>query len=101
MTYSIDILRAPDKFLERLSKQQPSDAEAIEVALDGLADIPRPPGCKPLKGYPGVWRMRVGNYRVCYQVEDGELLVLVITISTRDDVYDANHIRITKSKCFV
>ena len=37
----------------------------------------------------GIWRIRVGNYRVCYQVDDGELLILVITISTRDDVYRA------------
>ncbi|HZK35479.1 MAG TPA: type II toxin-antitoxin system RelE/ParE family toxin [Aeromicrobium sp.] len=87
MSYSIEILRAADKFLDKLSQQQPSDAEAIEVAIDGLGDVPRPRGCKPLKGYSGIWRIRVGDYRVCYQVDDGELLVLVITISTRDDVY--------------
>jgi len=87
VSYSIEILRAADKFLDKLSQQQPSDAEAIEVAIDGLGDVPRPHGCKPLKGYSGIWRIRVGDYRVCYRVDDGELLVLVITISTRDDVY--------------
>ena len=89
MSYSIEILRAADKFLDRLSRQQPSDAEAIEVAIENLRNSPRPPGCKPLKCYSDLWRIRVGNYRVCYQVEDAELLVVVITISTRDAVYDA------------
>jgi mRNA interferase RelE/StbE len=34
-----------------------------------------------------VWRIRVGGYRVCYTIDDGELVILVVTISTRDDVY--------------
>lgn len=89
MSYSIEILRVADKFLDKLSKQRPSDAEAIEVAIEALGRTPRPHGCTPLKGYSGIWRIRVGNYRVCYQVDDGELLTLVITISTRDDVYGA------------
>ena len=89
MSYPIEILRAADKFPDKLNKQQPSEADAIEVAIDGLSDTPRPHGRKPLKGYSGIWRIRVGNYRVCYQVDDGELLILVITISTRDDVYEA------------
>lgn len=89
MIHSIEILRSADKFLDQLSKAQPSDAEAIEIAVAALADDPRPPGSKILKGYSRVWRIRVGNYRVCYQVDDGQLLILVITISTRDDVYQA------------
>jgi len=87
--YSIEILRAADKFLAKLSRGQPSDADAIEDAIEELGGDPRPPGCTPLKGHSGIWRIRVGNYRVCYQVDDGRLLVLVITISTRDNVYDA------------
>ena len=89
MSYPIEILRAAGKFLDKLSKQQPSDAEAIEEAIEGLGETPRPPGCKPLKGFSGIWRIRVGNYRVCYQVDESMLLVLVVTISTRDKVYDA------------
>ncbi|HUG50376.1 MAG TPA: type II toxin-antitoxin system RelE/ParE family toxin [Terrimesophilobacter sp.] len=60
----------------------------MEDAIGALAEEPRPHGCKALKGYPGVWRIRIGNYRVCYEVDDGKLTVLVITISTRDDVYE-------------
>lgn len=88
MPYSIEILRAADKFLDKLSKQQPSDAEAIEEAIEQLGETPRPPGCKPLKGYSGIWRIRVGSYRVCYQVDESVLLILVVTISTRDKVHD-------------
>lgn len=89
MSYSIEILRAADKFLDKLSKQQPSDAEAIEDAIEVLGETPRPPGCKSLKGYSGIWRIRVGNYRVCYQIDEHVLVILVVTISTRDKVYDA------------
>lgn len=87
MTYSIDILRNADKFLAKLEKAQPADAQAIDDAIEALAEDPRPPSCIRLKGYSDVWRVRVGNYRVCYQIDDGKLVVLVITISTRDDVY--------------
>lgn len=70
MSYSIEILQAADKFLNKLSKQQPSDAEAIEEAIEALGETPRSPGCRSLKGYSNIWRIRVGNYRVCYQVDE-------------------------------
>ncbi len=88
MTYAIEILRSADKFLEKLSRQQPHDAAAIEDAIEDLGDEPRPHGSTTLKGYSGIWRVRVGNYRVCYRIEDRQLLILVITISTRDNVYE-------------
>jgi mRNA interferase RelE/StbE len=53
-----------------------------------LADDPSPAGCKPLIGIDSVWRIRVGNYRICYQIDDEVLLVLVVTLSSRDDVYE-------------
>lgn len=88
MPYSIEILRSADKFLDKLSRQQPSDAAAIEQAIENLSEQPRPHGRTALRRYPEVWRIRIGNYRVCYQVHDRQLLVLVITISTRDNVYE-------------
>lgn len=56
-----------------------------------LAEQPRPRGCRPLKGFDGVWRLRVGNDRTCCSDDDGQLVILVITISTRDDVYEIVH----------
>lgn len=88
MPYAIEILRSADRFLEKLSKHQPSDAAAVEGAIDRLSEQPRPPGSTALKGYAQIWRIRVGNYRVCYQIHDRQLLILVITISTRDNVYE-------------
>jgi mRNA interferase RelE/StbE len=76
------------EFLDKLSRQQLGDAEAIEDTIEALASEPRPSGCTPLKGYSGVWRVRVRGYRICYQLDDGKLIVLVLTISTRDDVYE-------------
>jgi mRNA interferase RelE/StbE len=87
VSYTIDILRSAEKFLDTLGRQQPADAEAIEDVIEALSDTPRPVGCRPLKGYADVWRVRVGNYRICYQIDDDRLLILVITISTRDNVY--------------
>lgn len=85
--YSISIVRSARKFLDRLARSKPRDAASIEDAIEALQDDPRPHGALPLKGYANVWRIRIGGYRACYTVDDGRLLVLVVTISTRDDVY--------------
>ncbi len=52
-----------------------------------LAEDPRPPSARALKGRPGL-RVRVGDYRVIYTVQDNVLLVVVITVGHRRDVYD-------------
>ncbi|MFC4000897.1 type II toxin-antitoxin system RelE/ParE family toxin [Prauserella oleivorans] len=90
MPYEIETSRSADKFLDKLAKGQPRDAEAIEDAIERLAEDPRPHGCITLSGADvrDVWRIRVGNYRICYQIDDGALYILVVTVSTRDDVYD-------------
>ena len=86
--YNLSVLRPAERFLDRLERSQPADLARIEDAIEELADDPRPSGCKPLTGYRNVWRHRVGNYRICCQIDDGQLVVLAITISTRDDVYE-------------
>lgn len=87
MPYSIEILRPVGKFLDKLARSQPKHAELLEDAIEDLATDPRPPGCEPLTGISGVWRIRVGNYRICYTIDDGRLHILVVTVSTRDGVY--------------
>ncbi len=52
-----------------------------------LGENPHPAGCTPLKGLSGVWRMRVGDYRICYTADHSVLIVLVLLVHTRDDVY--------------
>ena len=52
-----------------------------------LAAIPRPPGCKILKGTEKSWRIRIGNYRLIYEIDDSAQAVIVIKIAHRSDVY--------------
>ena len=54
-----------------------------------FAENPRPPGCKKLQGYKDQWRIRVGDYRVLYIIDDAELLVEVTRVRHRRDVYES------------
>jgi mRNA interferase RelE/StbE len=83
VSYAIEILRSAQKQLARIDRQhQPRIIDAIRA----LADDPRPAGCKKLSVRPA-WRIRVGSYRVIYEVHDDRLIVLVVAIGDRKDVY--------------
>ena len=60
----------------------------IEAALTGLRAAPRPAGAKPLVGHTGVWRVRVGDWRIAYAVRDEVLVVLVVAVGTRGEIYE-------------
>ena len=85
LTYSILFTAEARRQLKKLGK-------AVQVrlleAIEALAILPRPSGMKKLKGGDGFYRIRVGDYRVVYQVNDGELLILVILVGNRRDIYD-------------
>ena len=55
--------------------------------ITNLSVSPRPAGCKKLKGYKNSYRIRVGDYRVIYEIEDKVLRILVIAIGHRKDIY--------------
>ena len=59
----------------------------IVPRLENLALNPRPPGCKKLQGGDNEWRIRVGDYRVVYTIDDANLLVEVTRIRHRSEVY--------------
>ncbi|WDZ92182.1 type II toxin-antitoxin system RelE/ParE family toxin [Nocardiopsis sp. HUAS JQ3] len=59
----------------------------IVEAVADLADDPRPDSCKKLKARDG-YRIRVGDYRVVYTVDDGQITVVVVKVGARGDVYD-------------
>ncbi len=61
--------------------------EMIAAALVALASNPRPPGCVTLAGAEGLWRVRARHYRVIYLIRDDELIVTVVKIGDRKDVY--------------
>jgi mRNA interferase RelE/StbE len=57
------------------------------VAIRSLADDPRPPGCKRLSGHDALYRIRVGDWRIIYAIEDDKLIVLIVEIGPRGRVY--------------
>jgi mRNA interferase RelE/StbE len=62
--------------------------ERIFPRLEALEDEPRPAGCKKLKGGRDEWRIRVGDYRVVYTVDDVKLRVSVTRVRHRSEVYE-------------
>lgn len=84
--YRISIAKQALKELERLPKK---DTQQISKAIDDLSIHPRPVGCKKLKGESEyMWRIRVGNYRVIYTIDDQVKIVDVRKIGHRKDIYD-------------
>jgi mRNA interferase RelE/StbE len=55
--------------------------------IDALADDPRPPGVVKLSGFADIYRVRVGDYRIVYEIQDVGLIILVLKIGNRRDVY--------------
>lgn len=83
MTYSLFILRRAQKDLSGLPVES---YERIKRAIRELGDDPRPAGSKKLTGREG-WRIRVGHYRVIYEVDDASASVTVLHVGHRRDVY--------------
>lgn len=84
MAYSIQFTPAAQRQFNRLDAPTRT---RIGAAIDGLAENPRPPGVKKLSGSKNLWRIRVGDYRVVYQIHDRELVVVIVNIGHRSDVY--------------
>jgi mRNA interferase RelE/StbE len=70
-----------------LRKIDPRIRDRIHGAIALLASDPRPPASRQLKGRPG-HRVRVGDYRIIYTIQDDVLLIVVVTVGHRRDVYD-------------
>ena len=84
MTYRIIIPKLVQKQLDDLPKKQ---RELLISAIRLLVDEPRPSGVKKLKGYDKTYRIRVGDYRIIYKIEDQEKLILVLSSIHRKDAY--------------
>lgn len=81
--YQVQISNRAAKALEKLPD---GSFERITKAIQELAENPRPPGCKKMKGRQG-YRIRVGDYRVVYEIEDDKLLVLIIDVGHQREIY--------------
>ena len=82
--YRIELRPAALKALRRID---PQDRPRIQGVIALLGEDPRPPQAKALQGRPG-YRVRVGNYRILYTIDDGVLLIVVVTLGHRRDVYE-------------
>ena len=71
----------------QLRKLDPQVARRVQGAIEMLAVDPRPPASRPLRGRPG-YRVRVGDYRLLYTVQDDVLIVVLVRLGHRRDVYD-------------
>lgn len=83
-TYRITYKGSVAKELRKIDRQT---QKRLLAAIEGLATNPRPDGVKKLKSKYDHYRIRVGNYRVVYEIADGQLCVLVLRVAHRKDVY--------------
>jgi len=83
LEYEVFILRSAQKNLADLPKQ---NYQRIRNLILALASNPRPSGCKKLTGRDG-WRIRSGDYRVIYEIDDNQRRVTILDIGHRKDVY--------------
>jgi mRNA interferase RelE/StbE len=84
MSYEVLILRRAQKTLADLPLR---DYERVKNSINALSNSPRPQGCLKLTGRPG-WRIRVGDYRVIYEVDDLNKTITVLDVGNRRDVYN-------------
>lgn len=81
--YRVDVLPSAARSLRKLP---PDGRRRVLAIIELLADQPRPPAAKKLTARPE-WRVRSGDYRVLYRIEDDRLLITVVALGKRDQIY--------------
>ncbi|MCG7320378.1 MULTISPECIES: type II toxin-antitoxin system RelE family toxin [Arsenicicoccus] len=84
MSYRIELSPAAARQLRKLDG---AARRRVQAAVELLASDPRPPSAKKLVGGDGEWRVRTGDYRIVYEIHDGVLVVLVLAVGHRREVY--------------
>ena len=82
-TYTVKVAKAADRQIDALDG---SVRPRVIRAIQALKEEPRPAGCKKLVG-ADLWRIRIGFYRVVYTINDGNLMVLVVKVGHRREIY--------------
>ena len=82
--YRIEVSATAERQIRKLPRV---DQVRVIRVIRGLATDPRPPGCRKLSGHDDVFRVRIGRYRVLYVVEDRRLVIIVLKVGDRKDVY--------------
>ncbi|MBW4483701.1 MAG: type II toxin-antitoxin system RelE/ParE family toxin [Tildeniella torsiva UHER 1998/13D] len=84
MTYRIEFAKPAVKQFKALP---PQDQQRLKPKIDALAQEPRPAGMVKLLGEDELYRIRVGDYRIVYAIKDAQLLILVVKVRHRREVY--------------
>ena len=84
MTHQVKLAPAAAR---QVRKFDPQARRRIQAAIELLAAEPRPPSATQLVGGAGEWRVRTGDYRIIYEIQDQQLLVLVLSVGHRREVY--------------
>jgi mRNA interferase RelE/StbE len=84
VSYQIEFSRQADRQFRNLPSQI---QQRLKSKIDSLATTPRPHGSEKLSGVDQLYRIRVGDYRIVYAIEDDRLLVLVVRVGHRREVY--------------
>jgi len=82
--YKVKVAEEAARFIR---KQDKRIQRQIINNIRGLAQNPRPQGCKKLQGYKDLYRIRSGNYRIVYTVREKMLFVFVVRVAHRKDIY--------------
>ena len=85
MAYSVVLSKKARKFLRDFKDAR--QRQRLEEAIEDLAEQPRPSGVKQLTASDGLHRIRVGDYRILYSIQDARLLVLILEVGDRKDIY--------------
>lgn len=81
--YEVVVTRSAAKSIAKLPANR---RRQIASAIQQLAYNPRPPGCRRLRGESN-WRIRVGDFRIIYSIDDGQLVVVILKVSPRGGAY--------------
>ena len=84
MRYEVTLAPAAARQLRKLD---PHVRRRIQAAIELLAEDPRPPAATRLVGGAGEWRIRTGDYRIVYEIQQDQLLVLVLNVGHRREIY--------------
>lgn len=84
MTYRIEFTKAAARQMRKLPT---SAGRRLLAKIESLQDDPRPPGARKLVGEDGAWRVRVGDYRVIYEILDRNLVVTIVAAGHRREIY--------------
>lgn len=84
MAYTVHVRAAAAKEIRALPRPI---QRRVGLAIDRLETTPRPAGAKPLAGFDNLYRLRIGEYRLVYEIHDRQILIVVVRVRHRREVY--------------